>query len=104
MRGIPLKWRAKSEIINDPFPGIQWQSVSGLSNRGVVEFVADESARDPANNCNMNVRMTIVTPRILRPLFEGTSLFVEEFMRDKLLKWSLEMFRDSVKADLALER
>jgi hypothetical protein len=29
---------------------------------------------------------------------------LEEFLRNKLLKWSLEMFRDVVKADLALER
>jgi hypothetical protein len=48
--------------------------------------------------------MTIVTPRLLKPLFQGTSIFVEEFLRDKLLKWSLEMFRDVVKADLAIER
>ena len=86
---------------DDPFPGIQWQSVSGISNRGIVEFVPD---KDNPNSCTMNVRMSIVTPRLLRPLFQGTSLFVEEFLRDKLVKWSLEMFRDAVKADLALER
>lgn len=104
VRGIPLKWRATSQLVEDPFPGIQWQSVSGLNNRGIVEFVADELSTDPANSCTMNVRMTIVTPRLLRPLFQGTSLFLEDFLRDKLLKWSLEMFRDVVKADLALER
>jgi o-succinylbenzoate synthase len=99
VRGIPLKWRATSQILDDPYPGIQWQSVSGVSNRGIVEFAPESSS-----SCTMNVRMTIVTPRLLRPLFQGTSLFVEEFLRDKLLKWSLEMFRDVVKADLALER
>lgn len=99
VRGIPLKWRAASQIVNDPFPGIMWQSVSGLSNSGIVEFIPNSSS-----SCTMNVRMTIVTPRLLKPLFQGTSLFVEEFLRDKLLKWSLEMFRDVVKADLAIER
>ena len=29
---------------------------------------------------------------------------MEDFLRNKLLKWSLEMFRDVVKGDLALER
>jgi hypothetical protein len=48
--------------------------------------------------------MTIVPPRVLRPLFHGSSVFVEDFLRNKLLKWSLEMFRDVVKADLAIER
>jgi o-succinylbenzoate synthase len=104
IRGIPLTWRAASQVVTDPFPGIQWQSVSGLNNRGIVEFVADESTSDASITCTMNVRMTIVTPRVLRPLFQGTSLFLEEFLRNKLLKWSLEMFRDVVKADLALER
>jgi 2-succinyl-5-enolpyruvyl-6-hydroxy-3-cyclohexene-1-carboxylate synthase len=33
VRGIPLKWRATSEVINEPFPGIQWQSVSGVKNQ-----------------------------------------------------------------------
>jgi 2-succinyl-5-enolpyruvyl-6-hydroxy-3-cyclohexene-1-carboxylate synthase/o-succinylbenzoate synthase len=103
VRGAPLKWRATSHLLSDPWLGIQWESVSGLSNRGVAEFVPD-GKDDDATTCQMNVRMTIVTPRILRPLFQGTSLFVEDFLRDKLLKWSLEMFRDVVKADLALER
>jgi hypothetical protein len=52
----------------------------------------------------MKVQMTILTPRLLRPLFRGTSIFLEDFLRDKLLKWSLENFRDVVCADLALER
>ena len=98
VRGIPLKWRAISELLDNP-PGIQWESVSGLSNRGSVEFL-----RETDTSCHMKVQMTILTPRLMRPLFQGTSLFLEDFLRDKLLKWSLEMFRDVVKADLALER
>ena len=100
VRGIPLSWRATSQIISDPWPGIEWRSVSGVKNRGSVEFVPD----DPSSTCHMNVRMTIVPPRLLRPLFQGTSVFLEDFLREKLLKWSLEMFRDVVKADIALER
>jgi hypothetical protein len=30
-------------------------------------------------------------------------VFLEDFLRNKILKWSLEMFRDVVKGDLALE-
>ena len=52
----------------------------------------------------MKVTMTIITPRVLASVFRGTSSFVEEFLQNKLLKWSLESFRDVVKADLALER
>lgn len=98
-RGVPLTWRATSSILRDPWPGIEWQSVSGLKNRGSVEFIPDSPT-----SCHMNVRMEIVPPRLLQPIFQGTSVFLEEFLREKLVKWSLEMFRDSVKADLAVER
>ena len=48
--------------------------------------------------------MTIRTPRIIATVFKTTGEFVQEFVENKLLKWSLESFRDVVKADLALER
>ena len=100
VKGIPLRWRAISQILTDPHPGIQWESVSGLENRGTVEFIPD---KDKAS-CTMTVKMTILRPRLLRSVFKGASVFLEDYLRDKLLKWSLEMFRDAVKADLALER
>ena len=43
-------------------------------------------------------------PYIMVALFNGMPSVVQEFLQNKLLKWSLEMFRDVVKADLALER
>jgi len=98
IRGIPLKWKARSSIVTNPHLGIKWQSVSGLRNVGVVDFVPEGPGA-----CQMNVRMTIVPPKLLQALFRGTSLFLEEFIREKLLKWSLEMFRDVVKADLSVE-
>jgi len=126
VKGIPLRWRATSQLLDDPYLGIEWESVSGLSNRGKVEFIPDANVGDEGattasasssrkgtdstgsgaatETCHMNVRMSIRTPRLLRPLFEGNSLFLEDFLRNKLLRWSLEMFRDVVKADLALER
>jgi 2-succinyl-5-enolpyruvyl-6-hydroxy-3-cyclohexene-1-carboxylate synthase/o-succinylbenzoate synthase len=99
VRGIPLQWRAKSQVLHEPWPAIQWESVSGLSNGGIVEFITTDE-----NSCEMRVRLSTRPPRVLRPLFRGASIFLEDFIRDKLLKWSLEMFRDVVKADLALER
>jgi 2-succinyl-5-enolpyruvyl-6-hydroxy-3-cyclohexene-1-carboxylate synthase len=39
VRGIPLKWRATSEVISEPFPGIQWQSVSGVKNQVSETFI-----------------------------------------------------------------
>ncbi|KAL3810825.1 hypothetical protein ACHAXA_007515, partial [Cyclostephanos tholiformis] len=98
IRGVKFNWRAKSEILTNP-KGIQWDSISGLKNRGVVEF--EPTSED---SCVMRLRMSIIMPHILVALFQGMPSVVQEFLQNKLLKWSLEMFRDVVKADLALER
>eukprot|EP00984_Skeletonema_dohrnii_P011245 scaffold4470_cov99-Skeletonema_dohrnii-CCMP3373.AAC.6 len=98
IRGVKFSWKAKSEVLDEP-KGIKWESVSGLKNRGVVEF---EPTSD--NNCIMKLQMSIIMPYILVSLFQGMPSVVQEFLQNKLLKWSLEMFRDVVKADLALER
>jgi o-succinylbenzoate synthase len=98
VRGVNFRWRATSSLLEEPYRGIQWESVSGLKNTGVVEFISTGEI-----SSLMKVRMVIVTPRILSSLFSGTSVFFEDFLRNKILKWSLEMFRDVVKGDLALE-
>ena len=97
IRGVKFSWKAKSQVLAEP-KGIAWESTSGLKNRGVVEFepIADDS-------CMMKLKMSIIMPYILVSLFNGIPM-VQEFLQNKLLKWSLEMFRDVVKADLALER
>ena len=99
VRGVRFSWRAVSSILEEPYRGIMWESISGLKNMGVVEFIPTG-----AESCMMKVRMTIITPRIIATLFPGASVFTEDFLQNKLLKWSLEMFRDVVKGDLALER
>ena len=98
IRGVKFSWKAKSEVLVEP-KGIKWESISGLKNRGVVEF---EPTSD--NACMMKLKMSIIMPYILVSLFQGMPSVVQEFLQNKLLKWSLEMFRDVVKADLALER
>ena len=98
VRGVQFKWRAVSSPLESPLKGIKWESISGLKNKGFVEFDATEQ-----NACLMKVRMSIMTPRIVASIFQ-TSIFVEDFLQNKLLKWSLEMFRDVVKGDLALQR
>ena len=52
----------------------------------------------------MKVQISIFTPRIIGTIFRSTTQFAKGFVQDKLLKWSLESFRDLIKADLALER
>merc|ERR1712194_826802 len=97
IRGVKFSWKAKSEVLANP-EGITWEAISGLKNRGVVEFEPTSG-----DSCIMKVKMSIILPYILVSLFQGMP-FVQVFLQNKLLKWSLEMFRDVVKADLALER
>ena len=52
----------------------------------------------------MRGRMTITTPRIIALAFNTSGEFVTDFVENKLLKWSLESFRDVVHTNLALER
>ena len=98
VRGVEFRWKAVSAVLVSP-KGIMWESTSGLKNKGRVEFVKVSDT-----SCLMNVRMTIRTPRIVATVFKTNGDFVKEFVENKLLKWSLESFRDVVKADLALER
>jgi o-succinylbenzoate synthase len=98
IKGVKFSWRAQSELLNDP-KGISWQSISGLRNSGKVEFEQVSS-----DSCIMRLKMSIILPYILVSLFQGMPSVVHDFLQNKLLKWSLEMFRDVVKADLALER
>jgi len=98
VRGVEFRWRAISTYLESP-KGIMWESTSGLKNKGRVEFIKISD-----NSCLMKLKMTIRTPRIIATVFKTTGEFVQEFVENKLLKWSLESFRDVVKADLALER
>ncbi|KAL3919296.1 MAG: hypothetical protein SGILL_003825, partial [Bacillariaceae sp.] len=101
VRGVNFRWRAQSEMLESPYKGIRWQSTSGVKNTGVVEFIPPSNGNTGSDSCTMKVRMAFVVPRLLSSLFRGT--IVEDFLRNKIMKWSLEMFRDVVKGDLALE-
>lgn len=98
IKGVKFSWKAQSEVLHNP-KGIRWKSISGLRNSGVVEFEPVS-----ADSCVMKLKMSIIMPYILVSLFQGMPSVVHDFLQNKLLKWSLEMFRDVVKADLALER
>merc|ERR1719410_2707166 len=87
-----------STLLDNP-KGIMWESISGLKNRGKVEFIPTSD-----NTCNMVVNMKIIVPTIITSIFPGGVMVAEDFLRNKLLKWSLEMFRDGVKVDIASGR
>ena len=99
IKGIRLQWRAISTVQSNPTVSrVLWESVSGLTNRGSVKFISSSSS-----TCTMTVTITFRTPRPIAMIFKNNE-FLKAFMKNKLLQWSLEMFRDIVRSDLALER
>lgn len=98
VRGVEFRWKAMSTLLDNP-KGILWESSSGLKNKGSVEFIEVSE-----HSCLMKLQMSLITPRVIAVLFRTTGELVRDFVEEKLLKWSLESFRDVVKADLALER
>lgn len=97
VRGIRLQWRAVSVIQSKPSRVI-WESISGLRNKGTVDFVPTSKT-----SCTMIASITFVPPRPIAIVFKNNE-FLKSFLVDKLLNWSLEMFRDVVRSDFALER
>ena len=93
-KGVEFRWKAMSKFLESS-KGMVWESISGLKNKGRVEFTSVSE-----NSCVMTVKMSIITPRIISLVFKTSGEFVKEFIESKLLKWSLESFRDVVKADL----
>ena len=47
---------------------------------------------------------TIITPRVIALVFNTSGKFVSDLVGNKILNYSLEICRDVVNADLALER
>jgi len=98
VRGVEVRWKAVSKMLDNP-KGIMWESTSGLQNKGLVEFI-----KVSEDSCVMRLKMTLITPRVIAFALRSGGERAKEFLENKLLKWSLESFRDVVKADLALER
>ena len=100
LRGVRLKWTAVSTVQPLPNKGTRviWESTTGLPNRGNVDFFPLSPT-----SCQMTATVTFRTPRMVTVLFQNND-FLTDFLKNKLLRWSLEMFRDVVRSDLALER
>ena len=84
VRGVNFRWRAKSELVNNPCKGIRWESTSGVNNKGVVQFIPKPGEQTGNRSCSINVQMAFVVPRLLSSLFRGT--IIEDFLRNKIMK------------------
>lgn len=83
--GFSFSWKSITTIEERP-SRISWESTHGLKNFGSVEFRDSDSEEDTL----MILRMTFVTPRILKHLVGQRSKSIVE---TKMLKTTLENFR-----------
>merc|ERR1712071_605990 len=66
VRGLKFSWKAISTIIERPSK-IEWESISGLKNRGSVSFIETE------NGTEMTLAMKFVAPRIVSGMLRKSS-------------------------------
>jgi len=97
LKGVNFSWRAISTELKRPHL-IQWESTSGIRNRGTVTF--NDVTKD---TCEMNITMSFVMPRVLVKVFQKSG-FVKKFFTERMLGGMLERFRYVVmKEDLGIE-
>ncbi|KAA8498036.1 hypothetical protein FVE85_5621 [Porphyridium purpureum] len=95
-RGISVSWRARNVRVEEP-EIIQWESVTGLSNRGKVTFAdADDGA-----STNMTLTVSFNVPGFIAALMKSD--FVGNYVERTLLA-DLERFRVIALRELRKER
>ncbi|KAL7489914.1 hypothetical protein ACHAW6_015653 [Cyclotella cf. meneghiniana] len=93
VKGLRFSWTARDTCIVRPHR-IEWESTSGMKNRGSVEFTPHAS-HDSEHTTQMTLRFTFVTPRVVSSLFRRSTL-IRRYTEDVLLMNMLTDFRDIV--------
>jgi uncharacterized membrane protein len=91
---ISFSWKSKVTKIERPNL-IQWESTSGLKNKGEIIFMDLKNATDPNEKALVSLTLSFVTPRIVATLLKRSDA-VSDFMQRKILLPTLENFRDVI--------
>lgn len=92
--GMKFSWNARHTNIDRTNGVIEWESASGLRNRGRVKFV-----RLTDNASQMHILMVITTPAVITRLLGGRRKALQRLIEDKMLSQTLQRFRDVVLED-----
>ena len=87
---VVSSWTAKDTSISRP-NRIEWESTSGMKNRGCVEFTPHAGS----SNTQMKLSFTFLTPRVVSSLFRRSTI-IRRYTEDVLLMGMLTDFRDVV--------
>jgi uncharacterized membrane protein len=89
--GLRFSWTAKHTKRDRENGIIEWQSTTGLLNRGRVTFQSINT-----NSTKMNISMSFVTPRIVTRLLGGKKKAIQRLVEERMLGQTLENFREVV--------
>jgi uncharacterized membrane protein len=88
--GFRYSWISISTVNERPHT-IQWESVSGIKNFGIVQFEKLEGS----NKTRMTMKMTLIAPRPVALLFRRSNQ-LSSFIEKRMINSSLTSFRDVV--------
>jgi uncharacterized membrane protein len=89
--GLKFSWTAKHTLRDRENGIIEWQSATGLQNRGRVTFIPIHN-----NLTTMKISMTFVTPRVVSKLLGNKKKALQRLVEERMLGQTLEKFRDVV--------
>jgi uncharacterized membrane protein len=99
--GLSYSWKSISTRQERPHV-IEWESTSGLRNRGRVDIQPADDAdcenksNGGASSCRMTLTMVFQAPRLVAALFRNDFHVLRERMEDRILRKTLSNFRDVV--------
>ena len=94
IKNLRFSWTASDTSIIRPHR-IEWQSTSGLSNMGSVDFTPHSSSSSSSTTTEMTICFKFITPRVVSSLFRR-SVKIRQYTEDVLLGNMLSDFRDVV--------
>ena len=95
--GIRYSWTAEA-VRNERPHTLQWKSITGLRNEGIVRFYPKKGGSYREGPTLMTLRMAFVTPRAVTLILRNSKRLTK-FVEEKMIAQSLVDFRDVVLND-----
>jgi len=101
MMGIRYSWTAEA-VRNERPHTIQWKSVTGLRNEGIVRFYPRRGKGYDKGPTLMTLNMAFVTPRAVASIVKRSKK-LSKFVEEKMIAESLQQFRDTLMLESNLQ-
>lgn len=101
MMGFRYSWTAEA-VRNERPHTIQWKSVTGLRNEGIVRFYPRRGKGFDKGPTLMTLNMAFMTPRAVTSIVKRSKK-LSKFVEEKMIAESLQQFRDTVVSENNLQ-